>query len=134
MAGGDTVFVLWGEGCDEALAVAWVSRLRAEGRRVYLVGVSGRRNRGSYGVAVMPDIGLDEALGLADQAVLVIVPCGEDALEALRRDPRYEQFLALAEKSGARLLAHPLAVEYLAALLPGALVGAMADGGRFEST
>ncbi len=106
MAGGDTVFVLWGEGCDEALAVAWVSRLRAEGRRVYLVGVSGRRTRGSYGVAVTPDIGLDEALGLADQAVLVVVPCDMDVLYVFRRDPRFDELLALARKAGAEVAKH----------------------------
>ena len=103
MAGSDAVFVLWGERCDEALAVAWVSRLRAEGRRVYLVGVSGRHIRGSYGVAVTPDIGLDEALGLAEQAALVVVPCAEDALHVFHRDPRFDELLVLAEKSGARI-------------------------------
>ncbi len=127
MAENDAVFVLWGEGCDEALAVAWVSRLRAEGRRVYLVGVSGRRNRGSYGVAIMPDIGLDEALGLVQEVALVIIPSGEDALHLFHRDPRFDELLVLDGRVGARFLVHPLAVEYLAALLPGALVGAEAD-------
>ena len=121
--------MLWGERCDEALAVAWVSRLRAEGRRVYLVGVSGRRVRGKFGVGLVVDIGLDEALALAAEAALVVIPCGEDALEAVRRDPRFDEFLAQAGRVGARFLAHPLAVEGLMGLLPGALVSAVADGG-----
>lgn len=103
MGEGDAVFVLWGEGCDETLAVAWVSRLRAEGRRVYLVGVSGRRTRGSYGVSVAPDIGLDEALTLADQAALVIVPCAEDVLHVFHRDPRFDELLMVAGKAGVRI-------------------------------
>ncbi len=72
-------------------------------RRVYLVGVSGRRTRGSYGVAVTPDIGLDEALGLVQEAALVIIPCGEDALHVFHRDPRFDVLLVQAEKSGARI-------------------------------
>jgi len=103
MAERDAVFVLWGEGCDEVLAVAWVSRLRAEGRRVYLVGVSGRRTRGSYGVSVAPDIGLEEALGLVQKATLVIIPCGEDVLHLFHRDPRFDELLVLAEKSDAKI-------------------------------
>ena len=100
----ERAFVLWGEGCDEALAVAWVSRLRAEGRRVYLVGVSGRRVRGKYGVRLAVDIGLDEALGMVRQATLIIVPCGEDVLHTFRRDPRFGEFMALVEQAGAQFL------------------------------
>jgi len=130
MAENDAVFVLWGEGCDEALAVAWVSRLRAEGRRVYLVGVSGRRNRGSYGVSVAPDIGLDEALALADQTALVIVPCAETVLDALRRDPRFDKFLACTRG----VLAQPQAVESLAGLLAKVLVIPTNEESFYEET
>lgn len=104
MAGEETVFVLWGEGCDEALAVAWVSHLRAEGRRVYLVGVSGRRVRGRYGVSLHPDVGLDRALELIGRAGLVIVPCQIEAIEALRRDPRLDELLRLARLAGAQMV------------------------------
>ncbi|HRJ44110.1 MAG: hypothetical protein KJZ86_05375 [Caldilineaceae bacterium] len=105
---GDTIaFVLWGEGCDESLAVAWVSRLRAEGRRVYLVGVSGRRVRGQYGIGLEVDIRLDEALALVEQAELVIVPCKESAVLSFHRDPRFHEFLERAAESGAQVVVCP---------------------------
>lgn len=105
---GDTIaFVLWGEGCDESLAVAWVSRLRAEGRRVYLVGISGRRMRGEYGIRLEVDIRLDEALALAEQADLVIVPCKGSAVQSFHRDPRFHEFLGLAAESGAQVVVCP---------------------------
>lgn len=108
----ETAFVLWGEGCDETLAVAWVSHLQAEGRRVYLVGMSGRRVRGKYGVSLTVDIGLDEALALADQAVLVIAPCDEDTLGVFHRDPRFGEFLATVEGAGARIQTFPAPPSY----------------------
>lgn len=106
MDGTETALVLWGEGCDESLAVAWVSRLRREGRRVYLVGVSGRRMRGKYGVELVVDMGLDEALGVVQQVDLVIVPCEEDAVHTFSRDPRSIEFLVLAEQAGAEIVEH----------------------------
>jgi len=107
MDGEEKAFVLWGEGCDEALAVAWVSHLRAEGRRVYLVGGNGRRVRGKYGVRLVCDMGLDQAVALVSQTVLVILPCDEFALGTLRRDPRFEKLLHLAGQAGAQILRYP---------------------------
>lgn len=118
MAKRDIIFVLWGECCDEAVAVAWVSRLRAEERRVYLVSVSGRRNRGSFGITIQPDIGLDEALGLAAQTDLLVIPCSLDTLHSFRRDPRLDDLLLLAGQNGTRFLVHPSAQETVAGLLP----------------
>lgn len=107
MAKSGVIFVLWGERCEETLAVAWVSRLRAEGKRVYLVAVSGRRNRGRYGVALETDIGLDEAVGMAARASLVILPCAIDALNSFRRDPRFDELLVLAGQTGHTFLPIP---------------------------
>ncbi|MBX3051895.1 MAG: hypothetical protein KF753_10500 [Caldilineaceae bacterium] len=126
MTGQETALVLWGQGCDEVLAVTWVSHLRAQGRRVYLVGVSGRRMRGKFGVGLMCDTGLDQALALAAQAALIVLPCEENALHRFCRDPRFEELLLLAGERGARFLAHPLAVEFLEALLPAAVIDVMA--------
>lgn len=119
----EIVLVLWGVGCDETLAVGWVSRLRAQGRRVYLVGVSGRRNRGQYGMSLEPDMGLGEGLGLASRAGLMIVPCDPEVLQRLRDDPRIDDLLVLAAQSGARLLVHPSAQKIVAGLAPGAQMG-----------
>lgn len=113
-----SVLVLWGEGCDESLAVLWVSRLRAQGQRVYLVGVSGRRNRGRRGVRVAPDVGLSDALKLMAQIGLVIVPCELSVLQRLRDDPRLDQLLVEAGQAGARLGIHPSVREVIAALAP----------------
>ena len=105
--------------------MAWVCRLRAEGRRVYLVTVSGRRVRGSYGVALEPDISLDEALGLAAQASLIIIPCAIDALHPFSRDPRLDELLLLAGEAGTQFLANPSAQESIAKLVPGAVLRAL---------
>jgi hypothetical protein len=123
----ETAFVLWGEGCDEALAVAWVSRLRSEGRRVYLVGGNSRRVRGKYGVRLVCDTSLDQAMALVGQTVLVILPCDGDAVQAFRRDPRFEELLVQVGKGSVHFLAHSLAVEFLEALLPGAAISAMTE-------
>ena len=124
MAKRGVIFVLWGERCEETQAVAWVSRLRSEGRRVYLVAVSGRRVRGLFGIPLEPDIGLDEALGLVAQVDLIVIPCGLESLNVFRRDPRFDELLVLAGQNGAHFLAHPSAQETVAGLVP--------DGGNAE--
>lgn len=116
----EIVLVLWGEGCDEVLAVGWVRRLRAQGRRVYLVGVSGRRTRGQYGVSLEPDMGLDEGLELAGRAGLVIVPCDMRTAQRLRDDPRLDALLASADRPGTRFLVHPSVRGIVAGLAPDA--------------
>lgn len=115
------VLVLWGEGCDEAAAVGWVSRLRAQGRRVYLVGGSGRRNRGRRGVTVAPDLGLDDALKLAGQAGLVIVPCELAVVQRLRGDPRFDELLAQTARAGSRIGVESSARAVIATIAPAAV-------------
>ena len=124
------VLVLWGEGCDETLAVGWVSRLRAEGTRVYLVGVSGRRLRGRYGVGLQMDVGLEEAIALVPRASQVMLPCTGEWLAGLRRDPRFEAILRQAQAAGAVLVAPADAVAIVREIAPDAIIRSDWDGGQ----
>lgn len=81
-----TVLVLWGERCDELVACTFVTVLRRAGLRVKLVGVSGRRNRGAYGLALTPDLPLHEALPLASHVAAVVIPCAGTRIKELLAD------------------------------------------------
>ena len=48
------VLILWGHGCDEAIAAQFVTSFRQQGANVTLVGISGRRNTGAHGLTLHP--------------------------------------------------------------------------------
>lgn len=96
--------VLWGEQCDEVAAVLFVTTLRAVGLRVWIVGISGRRNNGAHGLALVTDMALDEALLLAPQTVAVIIPGSTEQWEHFLNDPRLVEFLVNCARHRAHLL------------------------------
>lgn len=101
-------FVLWGEQCDEAAAALFVTTLRAAGERVWVVGISGKRNGGAYGLRLIADLALDQAVPLASQAAAVIIPCSHDHWLTFLNDPRLLAFLtACAAHDAMILLATP---------------------------
>lgn len=107
------VMVLWGHGCNEAVAAGFVTLFRQQGANVALVGLSGRRNIGAHGLALQPDLLLSEALALADKVDLVILPCGEGPLAALDTDPRLRSLCRRAQANGADFLISEEAVRTL---------------------
>ena len=62
------VFVLWGKGFYEASATIFVTELRRAGLRVKVVGLTQRRTSGAFGLALVPDVTLDQILLAASHA------------------------------------------------------------------
>lgn len=93
---GDYVFVLWGDKFEEATATIFVTELRMVGLRVKIVGLTARRTSGAHGLALFPDLTLDQALPLAAKASCVILPYTSRGIKRLKNDPRLRKFLKRA--------------------------------------
>ena len=98
------VFVLWGDRFREAEAAIFVTRLREAGLRVKVVGVNPYQLGGAHGLALVPDLSLDQALPLASQAVAVIIPATFSGLKQLQNDPRISEFFRLADHHQAQFV------------------------------
>ncbi len=94
-------FVLWADRFDETLAALFVAELRKAGLRVKLVSLAGQPSSGAYGLTLVPDLTLEQALPMAQQASCVVIPCGDAGLKRLKNDPRIQQFLVQTHNAGA---------------------------------
>ena len=97
----DYVFVLWGDGFDEAVASIFVTQLRDAGLLVKVVGLTPRQISGSHGLALVPDLTLDQALPLATSATGLIIPATSRWRRSLDNDPRVYQLLEQANANQA---------------------------------
>ena len=97
------IYVLWGDGFDELAAVTAVTMLRQSGYQVKLVGLRRQPIAGAYGVMLVPEIGLDEALAKAVPFCGLVVPCTEAGWQRLQLEPRVGQLLARLQANGAHL-------------------------------
>lgn len=104
----DTVFILWGNGFDEAATTIFVTELRRAGLRAKIVGLTRRRSIGTYGLVLEPDLTLEMALPLTASAVCLIVPYTSSGHNRLANDPRLSEFFELIQASGARFILGPL--------------------------
>jgi len=95
------VFVLWGNKFEEATASIFITHLREEGLKVKVVGLSARRLKGAHGLALVPDLTLDQALPLATRAICVILPYISHGIKRLMNDPRLRIFLERASTNKA---------------------------------
>jgi hypothetical protein len=95
----DYVFVLWGDRFDEAVATILITELREAGLRVKVVGLTPRQIGGAHGLALVPDLTLDQALPLASQAICLIIPSTTPWSKQLNNDPRIRQFIEQASSS-----------------------------------
>lgn len=102
-----TVFILWADRFDEAAAAIFVSVLREAGVRVKVVGLSAQRAVGAHGLALVPDMTLEQALPLAGRAVCVVVPADGVSTQAVGQDPRLREFLGSTATHGARFIVGP---------------------------
>ncbi|MFZ2359376.1 MAG: DJ-1/PfpI family protein [Anaerolineae bacterium] len=100
------VFVLWADRFDETLAALFVAELRKAGLRVKLVSLAGQPSPGAYGLTLVPDLSLEQALPLAQQASCVVIPCGAAGLKRLKNDPRLQEFLVETHSAGATFIVH----------------------------
>ncbi len=95
----DYVFVLWGDRFDETVATIFVTELREAGLLVKVVGLTSRHISGAHGLTLLPDLTLDQALPLADQAVCLIIPATSQWGKRLNNDPRVHKFIKQASSS-----------------------------------
>ncbi len=86
------VFVLWGDRFEELPATAFVTELRKVGLRVKVVGLTPQRINGAHGLALVPDLTLDQALPLAVNAACLIIPYASQGFNRLKSDPRVRKF------------------------------------------
>lgn len=101
----DHCFVLWADRFDEVAAVAFVAELRRAGLRVRLVGLPGPSFVGVHGLALTPDLTLDEALAQTAQLACLVAPCDPPALARAANDPRLAELLEQAAALDAPLFA-----------------------------
>ena len=94
-------FILWANLFEEMLAVVFATELRRVGLSVKVVGLRHRRTPGAYGLALMPDITLEDAIHRAHEAICVIVPCDESGMKQLEGDPRLNDFFYQAQANNA---------------------------------
>ena len=98
------IFVLWGENFDERMAISIVSKLRESSLRVKIVGLRGKQTPGMYGVTVVPDMILSQALPLAKLADCVVVPCHSPHFAQIDNDPRVHDFFQEASSNNAQFV------------------------------
>lgn len=104
MAQEKIVFVLWADRFDETAAALFVAELRRSGVRVKLVSLVSHPSPGAYGVSLVPDLTLEQALPLARYASAVIIPCGASGLSRLQNDPRLQEFLVNTSQTDSILM------------------------------
>src|SRR5688500_3710213 len=100
----DYIFVLWGKDCEEVTATLFVTAPRGAGLRVKLVGLVTRQTAGLYGLALVPDMTLEQALPLANRARGVVIPCGVRGLQCFDNDPRLLEFFSHARENKAKFV------------------------------
>lgn len=107
------VFVLWGEYFDEGAAILFVTTFRRAGLRVKIVGLHGNCVKGQYGVKLVADITLDEAIEQASQVVGVVLP-STTGIEYSFNDPRFFSLLqTITERGVSWLVAEPTYTQVL---------------------
>lgn len=90
------VFALWAEQFDETIATTFITEFRKLGLRAKVVGLDGNKAKGRYGLGLLIDMTLGEAVQLAEHAICIIVPCRRANLRRVSADPRLHILLALA--------------------------------------
>lgn len=106
-------FILWADRFDETLAALFVAELRKARLRVKLVSLAGQPSSGAYGLTLVPDLTLEQALPMAQQASCVVIPCGDAGLKRLKNDPRLQEFLVQTHNAGAAFIVHQSGVNDL---------------------
>jgi hypothetical protein len=101
----DHCFVLWADRFDEVAAVVFVAELRRAGLRVRLVGLPGPGFVGLHGLALSPDLTLDEALAHPGRLACLVAPCDGPGLARAINDPRLADLLDQAAAMDAPVFA-----------------------------
>lgn len=88
------VYILLGDGFEEAEALVPADLLRRAGAKVSLVGVTGKNVTGGHGITVVSDISVEEAD--ADSMEMLVIPGGLGGVENVGKCPAA---MALVEKA-----------------------------------
>ena len=119
-----SVLVPLASGFEELEAVTIIDLLVRAGVEVVSAGLAPGPVKGSRGVVIIPDMGLDEALKQAFD--MVVLPGGQPGADHLDNDPRLQQLLKSMADSGKYTAAICAAPKVLANL--GLLEGKTATG------
>lgn len=112
-----TVLVLWTTYFDEVAATTLATAFRRSGIRVKLVGLAHGGAMGASGLTLVPDLLLEQAISLAEQAAIVIVPGTEGAVRRLDNDPRIRELLNRANANHAIFITSAEATQAVTALV-----------------
>lgn len=107
------IFVLWSDQFDDMIANTFISQLRWAGLPVQIVGVPGPITTRVHGATIRPDISIEEAQTLVEQAASVIIPCDFSIFAQAMRDSRLREYLRQAEANGSQFAGHEDVIEQL---------------------
>ena len=93
------VLVLWGEQFDGEMAVMFLTQLRQAKVRVKLVGLRGKSTAGLYGISLLPEMTLSQALPIAKFVSSIVIPCHSPHLVSMGNDPRIRDFFNEADNN-----------------------------------
>ena len=96
------VYVLLADGFEEIEALTPVDLLRRAGVSVTVAGVTGKKVKGSHGIAVETDMTAEEAMKLMEDgqgAEMIVLPGGMPGAKNLDESPVVEKILASAQES-----------------------------------
>jgi hypothetical protein len=102
------IFILWADHFEEVVATIFVTELRQAGLLVKVVSLNRLPTPGAHGLALVPDMTLDQALPLAAQTTCLVIPSPLRTLQHLKRDPRLSRFFSLAQANQAKFIIGPL--------------------------
>ncbi|MEM7128640.1 MAG: DJ-1/PfpI family protein [Chloroflexota bacterium] len=98
------ILVLWAEQFDAVAVTSLIAEVRSAGIATYIVGLRCQRVAGEYGLAIYPDMLLDEALSIADRVSHIVIPCGAAGFQKLEIEPRVSRLLQQTVQNQARLI------------------------------
>lgn len=100
----DYIFVLWDQGFDERVATIFVTTLRDAGLLVKVVGLTVHQIRGARGLALTPDLPLDQALSLMPQVICLIIPTNFRGHKRFEIDPRIDALFERVQAQGIKVV------------------------------
>ena len=102
------VYLFLADGFEEIEALTPVDLLRRAGVEVTTVGITGKTVTGSHGIAVLADVGAEEALAMlkSGQAPeMIVLPGGMPGAATLDASDVVDEFIGAAEKANAYIAA-----------------------------
>jgi hypothetical protein len=99
------VYILWGERFNEVMATVFATQLRAHGWATHLIGLYGNQHPGRFGLVLLADLSLSQALADPEPVRCLVAPCPVSLLTDGEYDPRLEALVDQADASHALFVA-----------------------------